>query len=157
MEQVNEPTLSNKKELFSAENALNSDFCDTLVAQLHKNILGEKLSKEIYESYFLLFDRQYKTEEIQYLIEILEMQADEIIRSRSSYFTLCGVLLTLLGGIFAIINSKFLSGITDIQIFIVVFLTFNIAILCISYLVEREYKKVNEVIRLLKYYLIFYR
>lgn len=157
MEQVNEPTLSNKKELFSAENALNSDFCDTLVAQLHKNILGEKLSKEIYESYFLLFDRQYKTEEIQYLIEILEMQADEIIRSRSSYFTLCGVLLTLIGGILAIINGQFLSGITDIQIFIVVFLTFNIAILCISYLIEREYKKVNEVIRLLKYYLIFYR
>lgn len=157
MEQVNEPTLSNKKELFSAENALNSDFCDTLVAQLHKNILGEKLSKEIYESYFLLFDRQYKTEEIQYLIEILEMQADEIIRSRSSYFILCGVLLTLIGGILAIINGQFLSGITDIQIFIVVFLTFNIAILCISYLIEREYKKVNEVIRLLKYYLIFYR
>ena len=157
MEQLNEPTLTNKKQLFSAENALNSDFCDTLVAQLHKNILGEKLSKEIYDSYFLLFDRQYKTEEIQYLIEILEMQADEIIRSRSSYFTLCGVLLTLLGGILAIINSKFLSGITDIQIFIVIFLSFNIAILCISYLVEREYKKVNEVIRLLKYYLIFYR
>lgn len=157
MEQVKEPNLTNKKELFSAENALNSDFCDTLVAQLHKNILGEKLSKEIYESYFLLFDRQYKTEEIQYLIEILEMQADEIIRSRSSYFTLCGVLLTLLGGILAIINGKFLTGITDIQIFIVVFLAFNIAILCISYLVEREYKKVNEVIRLLKYYLIFYR
>ena len=157
MGQVNEPTLTNKKELFSAENALNSDFCDTLVAQLHKNILGEKLSKEIYESYFLLFDRQYKTEEIQYLIEILEMQADEIIRSRSSYFTLCGVLLTVLGGIIAIINSKFSSGITDIQIFIVIFLSFNIAILCISYLVEREYKKVNEVIRLLKYYLIFYR
>jgi len=155
--QVNEPTLTNKKELFSAENALNSDFCDTLVAQLHKNILGEKLSKEIYESYFLLFDRQYKTEEIQYLIEILEMQADEIIRSRSSYFTLCGVLLTVLGGILAIINSKFSSGITDMQIFIVIFLSFNIAILCISYLVEREYKKVNEVIRLLKYYLIFYR
>ena len=157
MEQLNEPTLTNKKQLFSAENALNSDFCDTLVAQLHKNILGEKLSKEIYESYFLLFDRQYKTEEIQYLIEILEMQADEIIRSRSSYFTLCGVLLTVLGGIIAIINSKFPSGITDIQIFIVIFLSFNIAILCISYLVEREYKKVNEVIRLLKYYLIFYR
>ena len=157
MEQLNEPTLTNKKQLFSAENALNSDFCDTLVAQLHKNILGEKLSKEIYDSYFLLFDRQYKTEEIQYLIEILEMQADEIIRSRSSYFTLCGVLLTLLGGILAIINSKFLSGITDIQIFIVIFLSFNIAILCISYIVEREYKKVNEVIRLLKYYLIFYR
>ena len=157
MGQVNEPTLTNKKELFSAENALNSDFCDTLVAQLHKNILGEKLSKEIYESYFLLFDRQYKTEEIQYLIEILEMQADEIIRSRSSYFTLCGVLLTVLGGIIAIINSKFSSGITDMQIFIVIFLSFNIAILCISYLVEREYKKVNEVIRLLKYYLIFYR
>ena len=157
MGQVNEPTLTNKKELFSAENALNSDFCDTLVAQLHKNILGEKLSKEIYESYFLLFDRQYKTEEIQYLIEILEMQADEIIRSRSSYFTLCGVLLTVLGGILAIINSKFSSGITDMQIFIVIFLSFNIAILCISYLVEREYKKVNEVIRLLKYYLIFYR
>ena len=157
MEQLNEPTLTNKKQLFSAENALNSDFCDTLVAQLHKNILGEKLSKEIYDSYFLLFDRQYKTEEIQYLIEILEMQADEIIRSRSSYFTLCGVLLTVLGGIIAIINSKFPSGITDIQIFIVIFLSFNIAILCISYLVEREYKKVNEVIRLLKYYLIFYR
>ena len=157
MEQLNEPTLTNKKQLFSAENALNSDFCDTLVAQLHKNILGEKLSKEIYESYFLLFDRQYKTEEIQYLIEILEMQADEIIRSRSSYFTLCGVLLTVLGGIIAIINSKFSSGITDMQIFIVIFLSFNIAILCISYLVEREYKKVNEVIRLLKYYLIFYR
>lgn len=157
MEQLNEPTLTNKKELFSAENALNSDFCDTLVAQLHKNILGEKLSKEIYESYFLLFDRQYKTEEIQYLIEILEMQADEIIRSRSSYFTLCGVLLTLLGGIIAIINSKFSSGITEIQIFLVIFLSFNIAILCISYVVEREYKKVNEVIRLLKYYLIFYR
>ena len=157
MEQVNEPTLSNKKELFSAENALNSDFCDTLVAQLHKNILGEKLSKEIYESYFLLFDRQYKTEEIQYLIEILEMQANEIIRSRSSYFTLCGVLLTVLGGIIAMINSKFSSGITDMQIFIVIFLSFNIAILCISYIVEREYKKVNEVIRLLKYYLIFYR
>ena len=157
MEQVKEPNLTNKKELFSAENALNSDFCDTLVAQLHKNILGEKLSKEIYDSYFLLFDRQYKTEEIQYLIEILEMQADEIIRSRSSYFTLCGVLLTVLGGIIAIINSKFPSGITDIQIFIVIFLSFNIAILCISYIVEREYKKVNEVIRLLKYYLIFYR
>ena len=157
MEQLNEPTLTNKKQLFSAENALNSDFCDTLVAQLHKNILGEKLSKEIYDSYFLLFDRQYKTEEIQYLIEILEMQADEIIRSRSSYFTLCGVLLTVLGGIIAIINSKFPSGITDIQIFIVIFLSFNIAILCISYLVEREYKKVNEVIRLLKYYLIFHR
>ena len=157
MEQLNEPTLTNKKQLFSAENALNSDFCDTLVAQLHKNILGEKLSKEIYDSYFLLFDRQYKTEEIQYLIEVLEMQADEIIRSRSSYFTLCGVLLTVLGGIIAIINSKFPSGITDIQIFIVIFLSFNIAILCISYLVEREYKKVNEVIRLLKYYLIFYR
>ena len=157
MEQLNEPTLTNKKQLFSAENALNSDFCDTLVAQLHKNILGEKLSKEIYDSYFLLFDRQYKTEEIQYLIEILEMQADEIIRSRSSYFTLCGVLLTVLGGIIAIINSKFSSSITDIQIFIVIFLSFNIAILCISYLVEREYKKVNEVIRLLKYYLIFHR
>ena len=157
MEQLNEPTLTNKKQLFSAENALNSDFCDTLVAQLHKNILGEKLSKEIYDSYFLLFDRQYKTEEIQYLIEMLEMQADEIIRSRSSYFTLCGVLLTVLGGIIAIINSKFSSGITDIQIFIVIFLSFNIAILCISYVVEREYKKVNEVIRLLKYYLIFHR
>ena len=157
MVQLNKPTLRNKEELFSAENALNSDFCDTLVAQLHKNILGEKLSKEIYDSYFVLFDRQYKTEEIQYLIEILEMQADEIIRSRSSYFTLCGVLLTVLGGIITIINSKFASGITDIQIFIVIFLSFNIAILCISYLVEREYKKVNEVIRLLKYYLIFYR
>ena len=157
MGRVNEPTLTNKEELFSAENALNSDFCDTLVAQLHKNILGEKLSKEIYESYFVLFDRQYKTEEIQYLIEILEMQAEEIIRSRSSYFTLCGVLLTVLGGIIAMINSKFSSGITDMQIFIVIFLSFNIAILCISYLVEREYKKVNEVIRLLKYYLIFYR
>lgn len=157
MEQLNEPTLTNKKQLFSAENALNSDFCDTLVAQLHKNILGEKLSKEIYDSYFLLFDRQYKTEEIQYLIEMLEMQADEIIRSRSSYFTLCGVLLTVLGGIIAIINSKFSSSITDIQIFIVIFLSFNIAILCISYVVEREYKKVNEVIRLLKYYLIFHR
>ena len=157
MEQLNEPTLTNKKQLYSAENALNSDFCDTLVAQLHKNILGEKLSKEIYDSYFLLFDRQYKTEEIQYLIEMLEMQADEIIRSRSSYFTLCGVLLTVLGGIIAIINSKFSSSITDIQIFIVIFLSFNIAILCISYVVEREYKKVNEVIRLLKYYLIFHR
>ena len=157
MGQINDPTLTNKKELFSAENALNSDFCDTLVAQLHKNILGEKLSKEIYESYFVLFDRQYKTEEIQYLIEILEMQANEIIRSRSSYFTLCGVLLTVLGGIIAMINSKFSSGITEMQIFIVIFLSFNIAILCISYIVEREYKKVNEVIRLLKYYLIFYR
>ena len=157
MGQVNEPTLKNKEELFSAENALNSDFCDTLVAQLHKNILGEKLSKEIYESYFVLFDRQYKTEEIQYLIEILEMQANEIIRSRSSYSTLCGVLLTVLGGIIAMINSKFFSGITDMQIFIVIFLSFNIAVLCISYIVEREYKKVNEVIRLLKYYLIFYR
>lgn len=157
MAQINEPTLTNKEELFSAENALNSDFCDTLVAQLHKNILGEKLSKEIYESYFVLFDRQYKTEEIQYLIEILEMQANEIIRSRSSYFTLCGVLLTVLGGIIAMINNKFSSGITEMQIFIVIFLSFNIAIICISYIVEREYKKVNEVIRLLKYYLIFYR
>ena len=157
MAQINEPTLTNKEELYSAENALNSDFCDTLVAQLHKNILGEKLSKEIYESYFVLFDRQYKTEEIQYLIEILEMQANEIIRSRSSYFTLCGVLLTVLGGIIAMINSKISSGITEMQIFIVIFLSFNIAILCISYIVEREYKKVNEVIRLLKYYLIFYR
>ena len=157
MEQLNEPTLTNKKELFSAENALNSEFCDTLVAQLHKNILGENLSKEIYESYFLLFDRQYKTEEIQYLIEILEMQANEIIRSRSSYFTLCGVLLTVLGAVIVLINSKFSSGITEIQIFLLMFLTFNIAILCISYLVEKEYKKINEVIRLLKYYLIFYR
>lgn len=157
MEQLNEPTLTNKKELFSAENALNSEFCDTLVAQLHKNILGENLSKEIYESYFLLFDRQYKTEEIQYLIEILEMQANEIIRSRSSYFTLCGVLLTVLGAVIALINSKFSSGITEIQIFLLIFLSFNIAILCISYLVEKEYKKINEVIRLLKYYLIFYR
>ncbi|MFF5994123.1 hydroxymyristoyl-ACP dehydratase [Lysinibacillus sp. KU-BSD001] len=157
MAQLNEKALTNKKELFSAENTLNSDFCDRLVTQIHKNILGENLSKEIYESYFLTFDRQYTQQEVEYVIEILEMQANGIIRSRAAYFTLCGAMLTILAMILTFINNTITTPVTNLQIFILAFLSFNIAIVCISYLIEREYKKINEVIRLLKYYLIFHR
>lgn len=149
--------LENKEELFIPEKALNKDFCDQLVTKIHKNILNENIANDVYMSYFVIFDQRYTLKEIRYLLDGLKLQADEIIRSKPIYITLSGVILSLMVIIASAINTKLVIGISLVQIFALAVLSFNVAILFISYKIEKEYKKINEVIKLIDYYLSFYK
>lgn len=149
--------LENKEELFIPEKALNKDFCDRLVTKIHKNILNENIANDVYMSYFVIFDQRYTLKEIRYLVDVLKLQADEIIRSKPIYITLSGVILSLMVIIASAINTKLVIGISLVQIFALAVLSFNVAILFISYKIEKEYKKINEVIKLIDYYLSFYK
>ena len=149
--------LENKEELFIPEKALNKDFCDQLVTKIHKNILNENIANDVYMSYFVIFDQRYTLKEIRYLLDVLKLQADEIIRSKPIYITLSGVILSLMVIIASAINTKLVIGISLVQIFALAVLSFNVAILFISYKIEKEYKKINEVIKLINYYLSFYK
>jgi len=149
--------LENKEELFIPEKALNKDFCDQLVTKIHKNILNENIANDVYMSYFVIFDQRYTLKEIRYLLDVLKLQADEIIRSKPIYITLSGVILSLMVIIASAINTKLVIGISLVQIFALAVLSFNVAILFISYKIEKEYKKINEVIKLIDYYLSFYK
>ncbi|WP_374966745.1 hydroxymyristoyl-ACP dehydratase [Lysinibacillus sp. RS5] len=149
--------LENKEELFIPEKALNKDFCDQLVTKIHKNILNENIANDVYMSYFVIFDQRYTLKEIRYLLDVLKLQADEIIRSKPIYITLSGVIISLMVIIASAINTKLVIGISLVQIFALAVLSFNVAILFISYKIEKEYKKINEVIKLINYYLSFYK
>ncbi|MFJ7730668.1 hydroxymyristoyl-ACP dehydratase [Lysinibacillus sp. NPDC097231] len=149
--------LEKKEVLFIPEKALDKDFCDRLVKKIHKNILSENLSNDVYMSYFVIFDQQYEKKEIQYLLGILTLQANEIIRSKPIFITLSGVILSLFAIIVSAINVKLMIGISFVQIFALTVLSFNVAVLFISNKIEREYKKINEVIKLIDYYLSFYK
>ena len=149
--------LENKEELFIPEKALKKDFCDQLVTKIHKNILNENIANDVYMSYFVIFDQRYTLKEIRYLLDVLKLQADEIIRSKPIYITLSGVILSLMVIIASAINTKLVIGISLVQIFALAVLSFNVAILFISYKIEKEYKKINEVIKLINYYLSFYK
>ncbi|MDM5248299.1 hydroxymyristoyl-ACP dehydratase [Lysinibacillus sp. G4S2] len=149
--------LENKEELFIPEKALNKDFCDRLVKKIHKNILNENIANDVYMSYFVIFDQQYTLKEVWYLLDVLKLQANEIIRSKPVYITLSGVILSLILIIASAINTKLVIGISFVQIFALAVLSFNVAILFISYKIEKEYKKIYEVIKLIDYYLIFYK
>ena len=149
--------LENKEELFIPEKALNKDFCDQLVTKIHKNILNENIANDVYMSYFVIFDQRYTLKEIRYLLDVLKLQADEIIRSKPIYITLSGVILSLMVIIASAINTKLVIGMSLVQIFALAVLSFNVAILFISYKIEKEYKKINEVIKLIDYYLSFYK
>jgi len=149
--------LEKKEELFIPEKALDKDFCDRLVKKIHKNILSENLSNDVYMSYFVIFDQQYEKKEIQYLLGILTLQANEIIRAKPIFITLSGVMLSLFAIIVSAINVKLMIGISFVQIFALTVISFNVAVLFISNKIEREYKKINEVIKLIDYYLSFYK
>ncbi|WP_285396904.1 hydroxymyristoyl-ACP dehydratase [Lysinibacillus sp. fls2-241-R2A-57] len=149
--------LENKEELFIPEKALNKDFCDRLVKKIHKNILNENIANDVYMSYFVIFDQQYTLKEVWYLLDVLKLQANEIIRSKPVYITLSGVILSLILIIASAINTKLVIGISFVQIFALAVLSFNVAILFISYKIEKEYKKIYEVIKLIDYYLSFYK
>jgi len=149
--------LENKEELFVPEKALNKDFCDQLVTKIHKNILNENISNDVYMSYFVIFDQKYELKEIRYLLDLLKVQADEIIRSKPIYITLSGVMLSLFAIIACAINVKLMVGISLFQIVALTILSFNVAILFISFKIEKEYKKIYAVIKLMEYYLSFYK
>ncbi|KOS61627.1 hydroxymyristoyl-ACP dehydratase [Lysinibacillus agricola] len=149
--------LENKEELFIPEKALDKDFCDRLVKKIHKNILNENIANDVYMSYFVIFDQQYKLKEIRYLLDVLKLQADEIIRSKPVYITLSGVILSLIVIIASAINTKLMFGISFVQIIALAVLSFTVAVLCISYKIEKEYKKIYEVIKLIDYYLSFHK
>lgn len=149
--------FENKEELFLPEKALDKDFCDRFVKKIHKNILNENIANDVYMSYFAIFDQKYTLKEIQFLLDVLKLQANEIIRSKPMFITLCGVLLSLITIIASAINTKLMIGISFVQIVALAVLSFNVAVLFISYKIEKEYKKIYEVIKLIDYYLSFYK
>ena len=157
MTQPSKNVFENKEQLFLPKNALNEDFCDRLVEKIHKNILGENISNDIYESYFFIFEQQYSTQELEYVREVLEKQGKEIMRSKFVYSAMSGVGLFIFAIIALFINSKLSLGITGLQISFITIISFMLTVFFISMLVEKEYKKVHDVLNLITYYLNFYK
>lgn len=157
MTQPSKNVFENKEQLFLPKNALNEDFCDRLVEKIHKNILGENISNDIYESYFFIFEQQYSTQELEYVREVLEKQGKEIMRSKFVYSAMSGVGLFIFAIIALFINSKLSIGINGLQIGFITIISFMLTVFFISMLVEKEYKKVHDVLNLITYYLNFYK
>ncbi len=157
MTQPNKNVFENKEQLFLPKSALNEDFCDRLVEKIHKNLLGENISNDIYESYFFIFDQQYTTQELEYIVEVLEKQGKEMLRSKFYYAAMSGIGLFILTFIALFINSKLATAITGLQIGFIAIISFILTAFSISLLVEKEYKKVNDVLNLITYYLNFYK
>ncbi|MEA0553203.1 hydroxymyristoyl-ACP dehydratase [Lysinibacillus irui] len=120
--------------------------------KFHKNILHKKLNDEVYRSYFVIFQQQYTIQEVQYIIRILKLQADEIMRYKPIFITLSGVILSVLMFIAATMNNMFLVGMSLVQLVSITVLSFTITVLMISIKIEKEYKRVQDVIALLDYY-----
>ena len=142
-----------KEELLKPEKALAHDFGDQFVCKFHKNILHKKLNDDVYRSYFVIFQQQYTRQELQYIIHVLRLQADEIMRYKPIFITLCGVILSILTLIAATINSTFLV-VSLVHLVSLAVLSFTINVLLISFKIEKEYKRVQDVITLLDYYVL---
>lgn len=143
-----------KDELLKPEKALANDFGDQFVLKFHKNILHKKLNDEVYRSYFVIFQQQYTIQELQYIIHILKLQADEIMRYKPIFIMLSGVILSVLTFTAATMNSMFLVGMPLVQLVSLTVLSFTITVLMISFKIEKEYKRVQDVIALLDYYVL---
>lgn len=143
-----------KEELLKPEKALANDFGDQFVLKFHKNILHKKLNDDVYRSYFVIFQQQYTKQELQYIIHILRLQADEIMRYKPIFITLSGVILSILTLLVATINSTFLVGMSLVHLVSLAILSFTITVLMISFKIELEFKRVQDVIALLDYYVL---
>ena len=158
MQQQSRNIFDNKEELFSPDNALNKNFSDNLVQNIHKDILGKNLADDIYQSYFVIFDQRYTTGQIEYVLEVLETQATDIAKSKTTYCFLSGFFLAIFAIIATIFNTRHaIVAVTNLQIIALSVLSYSVAVFFISYTINREFKKVKEVIKLVKYYLNFYK
>lgn len=158
MQQPSRNIFNNKEELFSPENALNKDFSDNLVQNIHKDILGKNLDHDIYQSYFVIFDQRYTTGQIEYILETLQNQASDIAKSKTTYTFMSGFFLALFAILATIFNTRFsIAPVTNLQIIALSVLSYSVAVFFISYFINKEFKKVKDVIRLVKYYLNFYK
>jgi len=149
--------FESKEELLRPEKALDNDFCDHFVQNMHKQILHKKLHQDIYQSYFVIFQQQYTRQELSFIVHMLRLQADEIMRLKPIFITLSGVILSVFTLIAATINSKFMMGHSLVQIVALAIVSLNVAILFISYKIEKEHKRVQDVIALLDYYITIYQ
>jgi len=146
----------NEKRL-RPEEALDNDFCDRFVQKMHKQILHKKLHQDIYQSYFVIFQQQYTTQELCFIIRMLRQQAEEIMRLKPIFITLSGVILSVFTLIAAAVNSQLMMGHSLVQIVALAILSLNVTILFISYKIEKEHKRVQAVIALVDYYVTIYQ
>ncbi|WP_332651287.1 hydroxymyristoyl-ACP dehydratase [Lysinibacillus sp. 54212] len=157
MRQQSRNIFDNKKELFSPENALNKGFSDSLVQNIHKDILGKNLADDIYQSYFVIFDQRYSKGQVEYILEVLHNQAADIARSKTTYYFFSGLILAMFTFIASIINTRLPIDFSLLQIVALSIISYSLAVWVISYTIDKEYRKVKEVITLVKYYLNFYK
>lgn len=157
MQQQSRNIFDNKKELFSPENALNKDFADSLVQNIHKDILGKNLADDIYQSYFVIFNQRYSKGQIEYILEVLQTQAADIARSKTTYYFFSGLILAIFTFVASIINTRLSIAVSFLQIIALSIISYSLTVWVISYTIDKEYKKVKEVIKLVKYYLNFYK
>lgn len=74
------------------------------------------------------------------------------MRYKPIFITLSGVILSVLMFIAATMNNMFLVGMSLVQLVSITVLSFTITVLMISFKIEKEYKRVQDVIALLDYY-----
>ena len=144
--------IEKNEEQLKPEQALAHDFCDQFVLKMHKNILHKKLDKDVYQSYFVIFQQQYTRQELRFIVHLLKAQANEILRMKPIFITMSGVILSVFTFIVITINSKLLLGMSLVQIVALAVLSFHVVIIWISFKIEFEYKRVQAVIALLDYY-----
>ncbi|WP_235473415.1 hydroxymyristoyl-ACP dehydratase [Lysinibacillus macroides] len=155
MRHSNINSMANKKELLRPEETLDKEFCDRFIQKIHKNILDKKLHHDVYMSYFVIFQQHYTIKELDYIVDRLKHQADELLRLKPIFILLSGVILSLMT-LLAAGMSRLIVEVSLIQIMALAIVSLTVAILIISYKVEKEYKKAQAVINLLNYYLLIY-
>ncbi|AUS86778.1 hydroxymyristoyl-ACP dehydratase [Lysinibacillus sp. YS11] len=144
--------IEHKEEQLQPEQALAHDFCDHFVQKMHKNILHKKLDEDVYQSYFVILQQQYTRQELRFIVHLLKVQANEIIRMKPMFITMSGVILSMFTLLATTMNSKLMIGMSLVQIVALAVLSFNVAIIWISFKIEIEHKRVQAVIALLDYY-----
>lgn len=144
--------IAHKEEQLQPEQALAHDFCDQFVQKMHKNILHKKLDKDVYQSYFVILQQQFTRQELQFIVHLLKVQANEILRMKPMFITMSGAILFVFTFIATAINSKVMMDVSLVQIVALAVLSFHIAIIWISFKIEIEHKRVQAVIALLDYY-----
>lgn len=77
--------IEKNEEQLKPEQALAHDFCDQFVLKMHKNILHKKLDKDVYQSYFVIFQQQYTRQELRFIVHLLKAQANEILRMNEAH------------------------------------------------------------------------
>ena len=106
----------------------------------------------MYQSYFVILQQQFTRQELQFIVHLLKVQANEILRMKPMFITMSGAILFVFTFIATAINSKVMMDMSLVQIVALAVLSFHIAIIWISFKIEIEHKRVQAVIALLDYY-----